>query len=136
MAELSFIEGTPDRITFDELAKGAREALSIWQDEDSSEDEKHEAELDLLALVEILDQAGIAEPAFEDVPDFLEAVKNDSTDVLIERDSVEQYARDTYDDEDLSSLIRSNINWEGVGEDLIAGLYEFPINNGIYYPIE
>lgn len=135
MAELSFIEGTPDRITFDELVKGAREALSIWQDEEIGEDERHEAELDLLALVEILDQAGIAEPAFEDVPDFIAAVQNDSTDTLIERDSVEAYARDTYDDENLSSLIRNNINWEGVGEDLIAGLYEFPINNGLYYPL-
>lgn len=134
MAELSFIEGTPDSINLDDLIKGAQEAQATLDDYEAAPEDLDTAREDLEALVEILEQAGIVS-APEDVADHLRSFQRESGDTWIERDSVEQYARDNYDDENLSNLIRSNINWEGVGEDLIAGLYEFPINNGIYYPL-
>lgn len=138
MAYLGFIDGTPDRISIQQLIDGAREALDII--EDGNEDEpiwsdrdRSEAQLDLDGLSEILAELGYAGREGEEIVDALESVARETSGEFVEYGSLTELALSRYEDPSWSSLISSNINWSGVVDDMIEGVYEMTINNGTYY---
>lgn len=142
MAELSFIDGTPDHISIDDLVTGAREVRDILEgraeygdDSDYTEDDEREAREDFEALKEILSEAGYPTETPEDVVSALETLDSTEGPTLTERDSVEERARDLYEDDTWPSIIAGNINWDGIVEDMLSGTTEVTINNGTYYPL-
>jgi hypothetical protein len=137
MAELSFIDGTPDSINIEQLLAGAREISDILADDDEVEpydaDTIENARADLKSLQEILAELGYSVETPEEVVDALESVGRETSGEFIEEGQLEQVARNRYEDESWSSIISSNINWQGVVDDMTEGVYEMTINNGTYY---
>jgi hypothetical protein len=137
MAELSFINGTPDSINIQQLIDGAREISDILADDDEVEpydsDTIENAREDLKSLQEILAELGYSVETPEEVVDALGSVGRETSGEFIEEGQLEQVARNRYEDENWSSIISSNINWQGVVDDMTEGVYEMTINNGTYY---
>jgi hypothetical protein len=142
MAFLSFIDGTPEQLTVQALLDGAQEAAEILleePDEDGSriwdDEDRNDAQADIDALAEILHEVGYNGVSnVDEVIYFLKALDGEVT-AFIEEGQLEEQARARYEDSDWPSIIASNINWQGVVDDMTNGVYEITVNNGTYYAV-
>lgn len=128
------------------LAEIAREAASIMEDLDGAEsnenydsDERQEALETLEALLTICDEIGLDanREDWDTVGDELQHWGDSYEPTLIAESYWEDYCKEFCSDlgylpDGLSDLIKDNINWEGVAEDLEGGYRDVTFDGETY----
>jgi hypothetical protein len=139
MANLSFIDGTPEFFDIRDLITNAEEIAEVLNDpEEHDADDVASAQDDLDALKEILKGCGYYGKAIEDADDVVDTLNTlmDYNGVTLYRDDMmDEYAEELYGSElgDVSEEIKWAVDWEKLAEHLRQGVsYTFKVNGAEY----